>query len=93
MYSKDLKIDNQYKTNRMKNSIKPLQVGDIVKYKPGIGPENSYVRIKSIRGRFCNVCGIFSGEIIRKSVLLDYLEGAAAEWYSAWSKTESYQCM
>ena len=80
----------------MKKSViseRPLVVGDIVKYKEGRGHSWGWARIKSIRGRFCNLCTPFGRQIIEKGVLIDTLIEDQEAWYRAWQQTESYQCM
>ena len=70
----------------------PIEVGSIVKASPILNITGFY-RVKSIRGRFANLCTVFGGYIEHKSVPVKHLIECKDEWYSAWSKTESYQCM
>ena len=71
----------------------PIEVGSVVKANPVLWNITGYFRVKSIRGRFANLCGVFGKHIYHKSVPVDQLIECKDEWYSAWSKTESYQCM
>lgn len=71
-----------------------LEVGNVVKFIDNTRTDSrGFFRIKSIRGRFANLTGVFGRHIYHKSVPLTDLRECEGEWYAAWRKTESYQCM
>jgi hypothetical protein len=73
-----------------------MQVGNIVKFNQEITSNkdyNGYYRIRSIRGGNANLTGPFGRAIYHKRVPLSWLLECENEWYSVWSKSETYMCM
>ena len=67
-----------------------INPGSIVKIKETRG----YYRVTSIRGGKANLGAIFGKRLIyHKGVDVNTLLECEAEWYKAWSQTETYQCM
>ena len=69
---------------------KSINVGSIVKFKEDKG----YFKVWSIRGGKANLGVIFGRRhLYHKGISLAELVECQDEWYKAWSKTDSYQCM
>jgi hypothetical protein len=66
---------------------RPLQKGDVVKYKDG------HCRIKSLFKTHATLCGVFGGRIYAKKVPLTELKEDHDAWYEEWTKSETYRCM
>jgi hypothetical protein len=66
---------------------RPLQKGDVVKYKDG------HCRIKSLFKTHATLCGVFGGRIYAKKVPLTELKEDHDAWYEEWTQSETYKCM
>jgi len=72
---------------------KDINVGSIVKFVEFKG-SGGYYKVWSIRGGKANLGVIFGKRhLYHKGIPLTDLIECQDEWYKAWSKTESYQCM
>lgn len=52
-------------------------------------------RITRLTSEWCNIGGVWNGKVYQdgKKISLDRVEECEAEWYEAWTKSESYRCM
>lgn len=75
--------------------MNPITKGAIVKFiNPKNKEEKGYYKVWSIRKDKVNLGVIFAKRhLYHKGVELKNLIECENEWYSAWQKTDSYQCM
>jgi hypothetical protein len=73
---------------------KYIIIGSIVKFKEFNAETKGYFKVWSIRGDKANLGVIFGKRhLYFKGIPLAELVECDGEWYSAWSKSETYQCM
>jgi hypothetical protein len=70
---------------------KEINIGSIVTW---INGEKSQTgRISRLTKTRCNLRGVWGGRIFAKGVSLKEVEESSAEFYSAWERSDAYQCM
>jgi hypothetical protein len=72
-----------------------IQKGQIVKV---VGADkhsdlSGFYRVRSVRGGKANLGSIFGSHIYHKGIPTEQLIECENEWYSQWSKSETYACM
>ena len=73
-------------------NAKKIEVGMIVSLIVN-GMSSGWYRVTRVTKNTVNLGSVFGRAVYRKSVpITDVVEDEKA-WYSAWSKTETYQCM
>ena len=72
-----------------------IQKGSIVAVK-GVDKNSDlsgYYRVTSVRGGKANLGAIFGKHIYHKGIAVSSLIECEKEWYSQWSKSDTYACM
>jgi hypothetical protein len=84
-YFSSVMLVKELKTEIMKNA--GLKKGMIVKYKGGWG------RLTRVTKNTVNIGGIWGQGRLQKGVPITEVFEDEANWYKAWTKTETYRCM
>ena len=70
---------------------KEITIGSIVTWTNG--EKSSTGRISRLTKTSCNLRGVWGGRVFAKGLSIKGISESSAEFFSAWEKSDAYQCM